>query len=123
MAAYSQDLRDRVLRACERGESPTTIAQRLEVSRVWVYQVWNRYQQSGRRVSLKIGGYRRSKLQDSEDLLRSWVKAEPDLTLVEICTRLKAQGIGVSPSTLWYRLDRLGLTFKKNAARRRARTS
>jgi len=122
MAAYSQDLRDRVLRARERGESPTTIARRLEVSRVWVYQVWNRYQQSGQRGSLRIGGYRRSKLQDAEDLLRSWINAEPDLTLVEICARLKTQGISVSPSTLWYRLDRLGLTVKKNAARRRART-
>ena len=123
MAAYSQDLRDRVLRACERGESPTTIARRLEVSRVWVYQVWNRYQQSGQRGSHKIGGYRRSKLQDFEDLLSSWIKAEPDLTLAEMCTRLKTQGITVSPSTLWYRLDRLGLTVKKNAARRRARPS
>jgi len=87
-----------------------------------VYQVWNRYQQSGQRGSLRIGGYRRSKLQDAEDLLRSWINAEPDLTLVEICARLKTQGISVSPSTLWYRLDRLGLTVKKNAARRRART-
>ena len=39
MQAYSQDLRDRVLGALERGESPTAIAERFEVSRVWVYQV------------------------------------------------------------------------------------
>jgi transposase len=88
-----------------------------------VYQVWKRYRQSGQRGSLKIGGYRRAKLQDSEELLRSWISAEPDLTLVEMCARLKTQGIAVSPSTLWYRLDRLGLTVKKNAARRRARAS
>ena len=36
MNAYSQDLRDRVLRALERGERPTAIADRFEVSRVWV---------------------------------------------------------------------------------------
>ena len=36
MQAYSQDLRERVLRAVERGESPTEIARRFEVSRVWV---------------------------------------------------------------------------------------
>lgn len=42
MDAYSQDLRDRVLRALERGERPTAIAARFEVSRVWVYQVQNR---------------------------------------------------------------------------------
>ena len=45
MEAYSQDLRDRVLRALERGERPTAIAARFEVSRVWVYQVQNRLTQ------------------------------------------------------------------------------
>ena len=34
MQAYSQDLRDRVLRAIEQGDRPTAIAQRFEVSRV-----------------------------------------------------------------------------------------
>ncbi|MBI3344920.1 MAG: transcriptional regulator, partial [Gammaproteobacteria bacterium] len=37
MYAYSRDLRDRVLDALERGERPTDIARRYEVSRVWVY--------------------------------------------------------------------------------------
>lgn len=43
MHAYSQDLRDRVLGALERGERPSAIARRLEVSRVWVYQIRERY--------------------------------------------------------------------------------
>ena len=47
MDAYSQDLRDRVLRALERGERPTAIADRFGVSRVWVYQVRNRLTQTG----------------------------------------------------------------------------
>jgi hypothetical protein len=34
MHAYSQDLRDRVLGALERGERPSEIARRFEVSRV-----------------------------------------------------------------------------------------
>jgi len=38
MQAYSQDLRERVLRALARGERPTEMARRFEVSRVWVYQ-------------------------------------------------------------------------------------
>ena len=38
MQAYSQDLRERVLRALARGDRPTEIARRFEVSRVWVYQ-------------------------------------------------------------------------------------
>ena len=62
MDAYSQDLRDRVLRALERGDRPTAIANRFEVSRVWVYQVRNRLTQTGQRGSLPIGGHRRSRL-------------------------------------------------------------
>src|SRR5271157_1977003 len=34
--AYSQDLRERVLRALDRGDRPTEIARRFEVSRIWV---------------------------------------------------------------------------------------
>jgi len=37
MQSYSQDLRERVLWALGRGERPTAIGRRLEVSRVWVY--------------------------------------------------------------------------------------
>jgi hypothetical protein len=39
MAAYCQDLRERVLCGLERGEGATAIARRLEVSVRWVYQV------------------------------------------------------------------------------------
>jgi len=39
MKAYSQDLRDRILGAVERGERTVDIARRYEVSRVWVYRV------------------------------------------------------------------------------------
>ena len=35
MHACSQDLRDRVLGALARGEGPTEIARRYEVSRMW----------------------------------------------------------------------------------------
>ncbi|PXV72355.1 helix-turn-helix domain-containing protein, partial [Nitrosomonas eutropha] len=42
MHAYSQDLRDRILGALDRGEGPTAIARRFEVSRMWVYQVRKR---------------------------------------------------------------------------------
>ena len=57
MAAYSQDLRERVLRGLERGERPVDIARRLEVTRVWVYQVKARYASEGERCSRAIGGW------------------------------------------------------------------
>jgi len=60
MRSYSQDLGDRVLWALDRRERPTAIARRLEVSRVWVYQV--REQKTGQRTSFQIGRHRRSRL-------------------------------------------------------------
>lgn len=121
MRAYSQDLRDRVLRALERGERPTEIARRLEVSRVWVYQVRDCWQEEGRRCSLQVGGYRRSCLAGYESQLRSWIEAEVDLTLAEMCERLAMEGIRIKVPALWHQLDKWDLTLKKNPARQRAR--
>ena len=112
MQAYSQDLRERVLRALDRGDRPTEIARRFEVSRVWVYQVRDRLQQTGRR-SFPIGGHRRSRLAKMESTLRAWIEAEADLTLAELCERLAQKGIAIKVSALWHQLDKWGLTLKK----------
>ena len=122
MEAYSQDLRDRVLRALERGDCPTAIANRFEVSRVWVYQVRNRLKQTGPRGSLPIGGHRRSRLVGMEPTLRAWLKETGDLTLAEICARLAEHGIAINVPALWHQLDKWKRTLKNNPARQRART-
>ena len=122
MHSYSQDLRDRVLWALERGEGPSAIARRLEVSRVWVYQVRDRKQETGRNTSLPIGGHRCSRIAGMEAELRAWIEAEPDLALNRICDRLAEQGVAIRSGALWHQLNKWNLTFKKNAARQRART-
>lgn len=121
MVAYSQDLRDRVLRGLERGERPVDIARRLEVTRVWVYQVKARYVSCGERSSRRIGGYRVSRVADKESLIRGWIHERKDLTLAELCDRLAEHGVTIKPCALWHQLDKWGLSFKKNAARQRAR--
>jgi len=56
--------------------------------------------------------------------VRGWIAAQTDLTLVELQERLRRElEIDLSITALWHRLRRLGLSFKKNAARRRARAS
>ena len=122
MQSYSQDLRERVLWALDRGERPTSIARRLEVSRVWVYQVRDRAQKSGRRTSFQIGGHRRSRVAEMESVLRSWIEREPDLALSELSERLARQGVLIKPGALWHQFNKWNLTFKKNPARQRART-
>ena len=121
MQSYSQDLRYRVLGALDRGERPTAIARRLEVSRVWVYRVRERQQKTGQRTSFRIGGHRRSRLAERESVLRAWIEKEPGLSLAELGERLLQQGVAIKIGTLWHQLNKWNLTFKKNAARQRAR--
>ena len=121
MAAYSQDLRDRVLRGLERGEGATSIARRLEVSLRWVYHVKDRYERNGERGAHKLGGYRRSRVADLEPRIRAWLNEHVDLTLAELSARLAQHGVTIKTTALWHQLDKWGLTFKKNPARQRAR--
>ena len=123
MQAYSQDLRERVLRALERGERPTAIARRYEVSRMWVYQVAKRLQATGERTSRQVGGYRRSRVANMQPTLMQWLRLEPDLTLAQLCERLAGHGIQIKSAALWHQLDKWGLSFKKSAARQRARSA
>jgi len=121
MQSYSQDLRDRVLRALARGEGPSAIARRFEVSRFYVYQVRDREQETGVRTSFPIGGHRRSRLEAAQPALRGWIAAEPGLTLAELQERLASQGIAIRIGAVWHQLNQWNLTFKKNPARQRAR--
>jgi len=121
MGAYPQEFRDRVLSALGRGESANPIARRLEVSRYYVYQVRDRFVLEGERGIRQWGGYRRSVIEGMESTLHDWLKAEPDLTLQEMCDRLASHGRVLKVAALWHQLNRLGLTLKKNPARQRAR--
>jgi transposase len=113
MEAYSQDLRDRVLRALERGERPVDIARRLEVSRIWVYQVKGRFKTSGERCSRPIGGHRVSRLAPVEQEVRAWIKKQPDLTLAELGERLRQEkDIRLKIPALWHQLNKWGLSFR-----------
>lgn len=122
MHAYSQDLRDRVLGALVRGERPTDIAARFEVSRVWIYQVKKCLDQDGRRTSLPMGGHRKSRIAALQETVSSWIQAQPDLTLADICGRLASEhGVCIKVPALWHQLNKWGLSYKKNSARCRAR--
>jgi transposase len=123
MKAYSQDLRNRVIRALERDESPTEIAARFEVSRGWVYHV-DQDRRSGRLTSRPMGGHRRSQLCAYEAAIRQWIQEKPDLTLQEILDRLVAEHqVTIKVGALWHQINKWGLSFKKNSTRVRARPS
>src|SRR6218665_535566 len=120
MQAYSQDLRDRVLKAIEQGDRPTDIAKRFEVSRGWVYQGKTRLEE-GIRHSFQIGGTQESFLAPEDPMLPELIKDRADLKLREMCERLAEHGITIKAPALWHQLNKWGLSFKKNSARQRAR--
>jgi transposase len=115
MAAYSQDLRERALRAFERGESPAAIAGRLEVSVSWVRAVERRFRETGERTARRVGGYRVSRLAPWEAEIKSWIAETPDLTLEEIVARLAAEEVHIGIHGVWEQLQNWGLRFKKKA--------
>ena len=124
MQPLSQDLRSRIIAARERGQQTGEVCKRFGVSRKSVQRFWNQHRRDGHCHPKKIGGYRQSRLAKHDQALRDWIDQQSDLTLDQIKERcLKTLGVRIGINALWYRLDRLGLSFKKNDARRRARSA
>lgn len=121
MRPYPQAFRDRVLAALGRGEKVSQIARRLEVSRQFVYDVRDRLVMDNQRSSHRVGGYRQSVVSPLQSTIRDWIRAEPDVTLAELCERLSRKGIALKVPALWHQLNQWGLSLKKNPARQRAR--
>ena len=122
-AAYSLDLRERVIGAVEAGASPRRAAAVFKVSITTVIRWAKRVDETGDYAPLPSGGDHKSKeVEAHRDWLLSIVAAEPDLTLEEMQTRLKiTHQLPKSLSCLWRFFDRHNVTFKKNRARLRAR--
>ena len=118
MAAYSMDLRTRVVRALDTGLTPDATAARFEVSRAWVYRLAQRRRETGSIAPRKQTKFRRRSLTDDEEVrLVALITARPDATLAELQHALPTRA---ALSTLWRTIDRLGLTVKKNRTRGRA---
>jgi transposase len=121
MRPLSEDLRRRIIKAREAGEGTGEVSERFRVSRKSVARFWKLYSLSGHVKPKQIGGYRRSRLEKHEGQLKRWITQKADMTLVEMKERcLEELGVRIGINALWHRLDRLGLSYKKNAARRRA---
>ena len=115
--AYSQDLRDRVLAAYDRGTPTKQIATTFDVSPAWARRVKQVRREAGRTTALPRGGARLIKinLQRLADLVRQ----QPDATLRELRDRLQVQ---CCETSICRALARLNLSFKKSRSMRRNRT-
>ena len=120
-AAYSMDLRTRVLNDADAGLTSKELADRYHVSRAWVDALKQRRRETGAFAPLKPTKFRRRVLAESDVArLSALVAARPDATLEEIRMALRtAAGL----TTIWRALNQLDLTFKKNGTRRRTATA
>jgi transposase len=103
--AYSQDLRDRVIAARDRGLKTKQVSSLFRVSASWVRRVMQRRRQTAPRPR---GGATVVKID--LDRLRQLVHEQPDATTKELHQRL---GIDGSVSAVDMALRRAGLSFKK----------
>ncbi len=117
--AYSADLRERVLRACERGgASRAEIAALFRVGEATVYRWLQAWRAEGRREARPRAGGPAPRLDAAAlDELKGVVAESNDLTLAEYAARLADRtGVRVSGSTVCRALRRLDLPRKKDAA-------
>lgn len=115
-AAYSMDLRERVMRDADAGLSANELAARYHVSVPWVNALKQRRRKTGSIAPLQQTKFRHRVLEGQEDRLRALVTARPDATLAELRDAL---GTAAALATIWRELNQLDFTRKKNGPRRR----
>jgi transposase len=120
-AAYSMDLRTRVLRDSDVGLSSKELAERYHVSRAWVDALKQRRRETGAFAPRKPTKFRGRALAATDlHRLTAVIAARPDATLAEIREALRTSA---GLTTIWRALHQLDFTLKKNRARRRTTAS
>ena len=120
MKAYSIDLRQKIIEACQRGQATQrTIAEVFGVSVSFVEKLLQRYRTTGTFAAKPHGGGQKRRLDaDADQRILAWIQAQPDLTLGELQSKTRQElGIRLSLATLCRALKRLGLTRKKSPSR------
>lgn len=113
MRPYSEDLRERIVRAVEGGMSRNAAAKHFDVAVSTVVKLLQLWTATGSVKSAQFGGWKKPLLTGNEELIRSLVAENSDITIKELVVRLEAAGIETKRSTLGAFLQRLGLTRKK----------
>jgi transposase len=113
MQAYSPDLRERIVRAVDRGDSTyQQIAERFGVSAVWIKKLLQRRRETGSIAVLPHGGGRKSKYSGKTlERLEQALQEQPDATLEELRNRTRKDA---SLMAVFRALKRLGSRRKKS---------
>lgn len=116
MKPYSEDLRQRVVRACEQERlAHWVVAKRFAVSLSFVEKLLHRWRQTGSLAAAPRAGGRASPLAAVAEPVRHWVAVQPDLPLEALRARLAADlGVPTSRSARSRSLGRVGLPRKNS---------
>ena len=114
MAAYSMDLRLRVLRDADAGLPSDELAEKYSVSRAWVDRLKQRRRETGEVAPRKQTRWRTPILHAQLAELAALIREQPDRTLAELQEALRTPA---SLPTLCRTIKRLGFRFKKNTRR------
>jgi len=116
MKAYSQDLRERVIRQWKAGTSQAELVRLFAVS-VGSIKRWIRlYRTTGSLAPKVRQQWSRAIGLEDHDALRTQVAQFADATLEQhVALWAQTQGVHVSPSTMWRALKAIGWPLKKNA--------
>jgi transposase len=121
MRAIPLPIRERIIHLYQQGKSTDDIAEFFGFCVAGVRRVRQQFKERGTLQPQTHQCGRKTLLTPRrKDRLQQLVAAQPDATLAELGTRLD-RPFRTSTVDLWLR--RLGLTYKKNAARRRAEPS
>lgn len=118
MAAYSMDLRIRVLRDADAGMASDELAEKYSVSRAWVDRLKQRRRETGEVAARKQTRWRTPILHAQFAQLEALIREQPDRTLAELQDALKT---AASLPTICRAVKKLGFRFKKNGTRLRTR--
>ncbi len=121
MRAYSIDLRERVVAACDAGDATRPqVAARFSVSVPWIRKLLRQRRDTGSIAPRPHGGGRAPAFDDqAAGRLREANRADDDATLEELA---RAAGVACCPSAVHRALARLGITRKKSRGRPPSRT-
>ena len=115
MKAYSQDLRERVVRAVDQGKSRQKIVNLFGVSLATLKRYLKQRRETGSLKPKAIPGRPASKRLHVQMDLEAQLQASPDVSLERHCELWEqAHGMRVSPRTMSRAITGLGWTRKKS---------
>ena len=123
-AAYSADIRGRVIASVESGSSRREAAEEFDVSASSAIKLVAAYRTTGSCAAKPRGGST-SPLEKYATFLRTLIEGQPDLTLDEVVCAMRKRKLPGSRTAVWRFFQRHKITFKKKperggaAARRR----